>query len=163
MSKNSPPSNSRRTFLRAGLATSVASAAYPALGAARVVDQQSNPDVIPREFELDELTIDDLQQAMQSGKYSSRGLTEKYLARIQDIDKGGPRINSVIEVNPEAMVGKLVIRGTRITVELVLRKLGAGMSADEIIADHSQLTVEGMPAAQAFAADYLADEERVYR
>ena len=102
MSKNSLPSNSRRNFLRAGLVTTVASAAYPALGAARVVDQQS-PDVIPREFELDELTIDDLQQAMQSGKYSSRSLTEKYLARIQDIDKGGPRINSVIEVNPEAL------------------------------------------------------------
>ena len=102
MSKNSLPSNSRRNFLRAGLVTSVASAAYPALGAARVIDQQS-PDVIPREFELDELTIDDLQQAIQSGKYSSRSLTEKYLARIQDIDKGGPRINSVIEVNPEAL------------------------------------------------------------
>jgi len=102
MSKNSLPSNSRRNFLRAGLVTTVASAAYPALGAARIVDQQS-PDVIPREFELDELTIDDLQQAMQSGKYSSRSLTEKYLARIQDIDKGGPRINSVIEVNPEAL------------------------------------------------------------
>ena len=94
--------NSRRNFLRAGLVTTVASAAYPALGAARVMNQQS-PDVIAREFELDELTIDDLQQAMQSGKYSSRGLTEKYLARIQDIDKGGPRINSVIEVNPEAL------------------------------------------------------------
>jgi amidase len=102
MSKNSLPPNSRRNFLRAGLVTTVASAAYPALGAARVVDQQS-PDVIPREFELDELTIDDLQQAMQSGKYSSRSLTERYLARIQDIDKGGPRINSVIEVNPEAL------------------------------------------------------------
>src|SRR5712691_10744770 len=102
MSKNFLPPNSRRNFLRAGLVTTVASAAYPALGAARVVDQQS-PDVIPREFELDELTIDDLQQAMQSGKYSSRSLTEKYLARIQEIDKGGPRINSVIEVNPEAL------------------------------------------------------------
>ncbi len=97
-----PSSNSRRDFLRAGLATTVASAAYPALGAVRVGDQESS-NVIPREFELDELTIDDLQQAMQSGKYSSRSLAEKYLARIQDIDKGGPRINSVIEVNPEAL------------------------------------------------------------
>ncbi len=102
MSNNSLPSNSRRNFLRAGLATTVATATYPALGAARIADQQS-PDVIRREFELDELTIDDLQEAMQSGKSSSRGLTEKYLARIQDIDKGGPRINSVIEVNPEAL------------------------------------------------------------
>src|SRR2546421_7784361 len=96
-------STSRRNFLRAGLATTVATAAIPALGAAPAIDQSPNPDVIPREFELDELTIDDLQQAMQSGKYSSRSLTEKYLARIQDIDKAGPRINSVIEVNPEAL------------------------------------------------------------
>jgi len=103
MSDSHLPSNSRRNFLRAGLATTVASAAIPALGAARAGDQSPNPDVIPREFELDELTIDDLQQAMQSGKYSSRSLTEKYLARIQDIDKAGPRINSVIEVNPEAL------------------------------------------------------------
>jgi len=40
---------------------------------------------------------------MQSGQYSSYGLTEKYLARIQEIDKAGPMINSVIEVNPEAL------------------------------------------------------------
>ncbi|HWZ81601.1 MAG TPA: amidase [Terriglobales bacterium] len=99
MRKNPPP-YSRRNFLRAGLASTVATAAYPALAAA--ADDQ-NPNVIPREFELDELTIDDLQQAMQSGKYSARSLTEKYLARIQDIDKAGPRINSVIEVNPEAL------------------------------------------------------------
>ncbi len=103
MSTNSLPSNSRRYFLRAGLATTVATATYPALAAARVGGQASSSSVIPREFELDELTIDDLQQAMQSGKYSSRGLTEKYLARIQDIDKAGPMINSVIEVNPEAL------------------------------------------------------------
>src|ERR1700704_6234731 len=103
MSDSHLPSNSRRNFIRAGLATTVATAAIPALGAARADDQSPNPDVIPREFELDELTIDDLQQALQSGKYSSRSLTEKYLARIQDIDKAGPRINSVIEVNPEAL------------------------------------------------------------
>jgi amidase len=103
MPNNFPQKNSRRKFLRVWLATSIASAAYPALGAARVLEQSVNPNVIPREFELDELTIDDFQQAMQSGKYSSRGLTEKYLARIQDIDKAGPMINSVIEVNPEAL------------------------------------------------------------
>src|SRR5437870_1211693 len=98
MPKDHAASNpgSRRTFLRAGLVTTVAAAAYPALGAARTLAHSPNSDVIPREFELDELTIDDLQQAMQSGKYTARSLTEKYLARIQDIDKSGPRINSVI-------------------------------------------------------------------
>jgi amidase len=105
MPKNAPPPKSpaRRKFLRAGITTAVASAAYPVLGPAHMEAQSSNSSVIPREFELDELTIDDLQQAMQSGKYTSRSLTEKYLARIQEIDKGGPQINSVIEVNPEAL------------------------------------------------------------
>jgi len=48
-------------------------------------------------------------------------------------------------------------------VELVLRKLGAGMSADAILADHPRLTLDDIRAAQAFAADYLANEEIVYR
>jgi uncharacterized protein (DUF433 family) len=45
-----------------------------------------------------------------------------------------------IEINPEIMAGKPVIRGTRIPVETVLRKLGAGMTADAILADHPRLT-----------------------
>jgi amidase len=50
---------------------------------------------------LDELTIHDLQQGMSSGKFSARSLTEKYLARIEAIDKR--TINSVIELNPDAL------------------------------------------------------------
>jgi uncharacterized protein (DUF433 family) len=68
-----------------------------------------------------------------------------------------------IEINPEIMGGKPVVRGTRIPVELVLRKLGAGVTVDAILADHPRLTREDIQAAQAFAADYLADEELVYR
>lgn len=67
-----------------------------------------------------------------------------------------------IETNPEVMLGKPVIRGTRITVELILRKLGAGMTAEEIIADHPDIREDDIRAAQAFAADYLADEEIVH-
>jgi uncharacterized protein (DUF433 family) len=68
-----------------------------------------------------------------------------------------------IEVNPAIMGGKPVIRGTRIPVELILRKLGAGMTADAVLADHPRLILDDIRAAQAFAADYLADEELVYR
>jgi uncharacterized protein (DUF433 family) len=67
-----------------------------------------------------------------------------------------------IEINPNVMDGKPVIRGTRIPAELVLRKLGAGMSVEAILVDHPRLTLEDIHAAQAFAADYLADEDIVY-
>ena len=64
-----------------------------------------------------------------------------------------------IEMNPEVMFGKPVIRGTRITVEHILRKVAGGMTAEEILQDHPHLTVEDIRAAIAFAADYLAQEE----
>lgn len=64
-----------------------------------------------------------------------------------------------IETNPQIMFGKPVIRGTRITVEHVLRKLSAGMTPEEIVRDHPNLTVEDIRSAEAFAADYLAGEE----
>jgi len=67
-----------------------------------------------------------------------------------------------IEINPEIMGGKPVIRGTRVPVETVLRKLGAGMTPDAIIEDHPRLALDDIHAAQAFAADYLADEVLVY-
>jgi uncharacterized protein (DUF433 family) len=67
-----------------------------------------------------------------------------------------------IEINPQIMGGKPVIRGTRLPVETVLRKLGAGMTFDAILADHPRLTRDDILAAQAFAADYLADEDLVY-
>jgi uncharacterized protein (DUF433 family) len=66
-----------------------------------------------------------------------------------------------IEINPDIMDGKPVIRGTRV-VELDLRKLGAGMSPEAILVDHPRLTLDDIRAAQAFAADYLADEDIVY-
>ena len=67
-----------------------------------------------------------------------------------------------IEINPGIMFGKPVIKGTRITVELVLRKLAGGMTVDEILADHPHLTPDDVYAAAAFAADFLAQEEIVF-
>jgi uncharacterized protein (DUF433 family) len=54
------------------------------------------------------------------------------------------------------MFGKPVIKGTRITVEIILRKLAAGMTVEEILADHPHLTPEGIYAAAACAADLLS-------
>src|SRR5436190_7072791 len=61
------------------------------------------PAQTPSTFELDELTIDDLQKGMASGRFTAMTLTRKYLDRISEIDKQGPAINSVIELNPEAL------------------------------------------------------------
>jgi amidase len=94
---------SRRDFLCAGVATTLATAVSPVLGSAGVADSTLAVTDFKKDFELDEITIDDLQKALQSGHYSSHSLTEKYLARIQEIDKAGPRVNSVIEINPDAL------------------------------------------------------------
>ena len=64
-----------------------------------------------------------------------------------------------IEINPNIMYGKPVIKGTRITVEQILRKVAGGMSVAKILADHPHLTPDDIYAAAAFAADYLAQEE----
>ena len=57
------------------------------------------------------------------------------------------------------MGGKPVIRGTRITVEHILRKLGEGLTVEQVLAEHPRLTLEDIHAAERFAADYLANEE----
>ncbi len=67
-----------------------------------------------------------------------------------------------IEINPTIMFGKPIIKGTRITVEHILRKLAGGMTIDEITTDHPHLTPDDVYAAAAFAADYLAQEEIVF-
>ncbi|HEV7878246.1 DUF433 domain-containing protein [Bradyrhizobium sp.] len=71
-------------------------------------------------------------------------------------------VHERIEMNPDIMGGKPVVGGTRVPVELILRKLGAGMLPESILMDHPRLTHDDIHAAQAFAADYLADEDIVY-
>jgi uncharacterized protein (DUF433 family) len=66
--------------------------------------------------------------------------------------------NPRITATPDVMMGKPCIKGTRITVELVLRKLGAGRSFAELLEAYPQLTEEDLRAALAFAADYLEHE-----
>jgi amidase len=54
-------------------------------------------------FDLDEITVQRLQEEMHSGRLTARSIAEKYLARIEEADKHGPGVNSVIETNPEAL------------------------------------------------------------
>jgi uncharacterized protein (DUF433 family) len=66
-----------------------------------------------------------------------------------------------IEINPNVMLGKPVIRGTRVTVELILRKLGEGAAHRELLEAYPNLTENDLQAAITFAADTLAHEETV--
>ena len=52
---------------------------------------------------LNEATIDHLRNEMQRGAYTARSLAEQYLARIEALDKSGPALNAVIELNPDAL------------------------------------------------------------
>ena len=60
--------------------------------------------------------------------------------------------------NPAVMMGKPVVRGTRITVELILEKLAAGETMEQILEAHPRLTREGIQAALAFAAETLRSD-----
>jgi uncharacterized protein (DUF433 family) len=63
-----------------------------------------------------------------------------------------------IEINPEVMLGKPVIRGTRIPVEIILRKLSEGMTETELLDAYPRLTRVGIQAALAYAAQTVANE-----
>ena len=91
----------RRKFVRSGLISSVALASVRALAEDKAKGTEAVP--APQSFELDELTIDDLQKGMGAGKYTAQTLAQKYLERIEEIDKRGHTIKSVIETNPEAL------------------------------------------------------------
>jgi amidase len=98
----SGPASNRRDFLQTGLAGGAAALLYPALTAARELPASPAPSPV-KDFELDEVPIDVLQDGMKSGQHSSRSITEKYLQRIAEIDKQGPAVNAVIELNPDAL------------------------------------------------------------
>jgi uncharacterized protein (DUF433 family) len=67
-------------------------------------------------------------------------------------------MNDHIEINPAVMLGKPVIRGTRIPVELLLRKLSEGATSDDLLDAYPRLTPDDIKACLAYAADTIAHE-----
>ncbi len=93
----------RRNFITN---TTIASAALASLLVSCHDDKKSVPSDdsnINPDDELNELTIAGLQQKFSDGKYSSEQITRIYLKRIEDIDKNGPALHAVIEINPDAI------------------------------------------------------------
>ncbi len=64
---------------------------------------ESNESKLDDDFELNEITISELQEKMASGKYTSEQITKLYLDRIEALDKKGPNLNAIIELNPDAL------------------------------------------------------------
>jgi amidase len=97
----------RRDFLQKGMLGSAIMISSPFLRTTlepHVPKASSrNTTSMERPFELEEMTIAGLQAGMKSGKWTAHSLTEMYLARIEAIDKSGPAINAVIEMNPDAL------------------------------------------------------------
>ena len=83
----------RRNFLKATAQVS----AFAVLNSSISIAAQT------KSFELEEITIAQLQDGMKSGKFTARSITEMYLSRIAEIDQSGPKINSIIELNPDAL------------------------------------------------------------
>lgn len=82
----------RREFLKTGGAAIIMAAS-----------SRSHTELQTRSFDLEEATVADLQAAMREGRRTSRSIVEAYLERISSIDKAGPKLNSVIELNPDAI------------------------------------------------------------
>jgi len=99
--------SSRRKFLQNTLTAGAAVAFRPALSVARQVTS-ATPAGPVKPFELEEITISELQEGMKSGRFTARSLVEQYSARIDEIDtprknKRGPAVNAIIEMNPDAL------------------------------------------------------------
>lgn len=97
----------RRNFLKNGATAGVSVASLAVLASCNtpVTTEKDKNAASPdyNDFALNEATIDSLQAKMKSGEYTSRSITEMYLKRIDAVDKNGPKINAVIELNPDAL------------------------------------------------------------
>ena len=90
----------RRDFLRTGALTGAA-ALIPENASAAL--EKSGPPPRVDDFELGEKTIADLQRDMVSGRRTAQSITRDYLERIEDMNRNGPELSAVLEINPDAM------------------------------------------------------------
>lgn len=93
----------RRNFLKKGTIAGLALGTLTTSSADLLAAPPAVGKLTDNNFELDEITVEELQQKMQSGALTSHTITEMYLKRIEAIDKNGPKLNAVIELNPDAL------------------------------------------------------------
>jgi amidase len=148
----------RRSFLHYGLLGSAALIARPLPAHEKLSARASSTS-----FELEETTIAQLRAGMKSGKLTARSIAEKYLRRIREVDKQGPTINSIIELNPDALrIADALDRERRTKGERgplhgipVLLKDNID-TADRMLTTAGSLAlVDSTPARDAFIAERL--------
>ena len=88
------------TLAAIGITSILATSCSPKSNKDKLEDKDAKTE---DDFELNEITISELQDKMASGKYTSEQITKLYLDRIEAIDKKGIKLNAVIEINPEAL------------------------------------------------------------
>jgi amidase len=153
----------RRSLLRGVIGGGAALAAWP--GVSEAAPPPAPETAAVPSFELEELTVADLQKRMASKQDTARSLCEKYIARIEALDQRGPGLRSVLEVNPDALeiascldaeraAGKL--RGPLHGVPILIKdNIG---TADRMETTAGSLALVGArPAADAHVAKRLRD------
>ena len=163
--KAGPGALNRRSLFRYGAASGALALAGRALALQTRSGSMAAPEGKAEPFELDELTIADLQKRMVSGEETARSLTEKYIARIEALDGRGPQLRSVLEINPEAIaiaesldaerkVGR--VRGLLHGIPILIKdNIG---TADRMTTTAGSLALEGsIPSSDAFVAKMLRE------
>ncbi len=101
--KKSAKGNSRRDFLKTSVLGGMAAVSLPSFSfmenAAASTLKYAKSDL----SEFDEITIDEISAGLKSGKYTIKSVAEHYISRINEFDKKGPALNSVIELNPDTL------------------------------------------------------------
>jgi amidase len=162
----------RRNFVRlSGVAGALALRGKP-LAAMSALDERDRPvtkqglaRLAIAEFELEEATVSDLQSAMAAGRFSARAIVEQYIDRIEELDRKGPALHHVIEVNPDARsvaesldaerkAGK--VRGPLHGIPVLLKDNID--TADRMTTTAGSFALEGsIPARDAFLAQRLRE------
>ncbi len=156
----------RRNFIKSSSVVTVSAASLTAAAcAAPKKDESEDTAVFTDDFDLNEVTIGELQKKMQSGAATAASLTQQYLDRIDTVDKKGPGLNAVIEVNPDALTmakardeerkaGK--VRGPMHGIPILIKDNID--TADQMMTTAGALALEGHKAAKdAFVVEKLRE------
>ncbi len=144
----------RRNFIAGSTMAGIAAISVPWFESCKSSRNEFEKKPTPaKDFALHEVTILQLQQLLQTGKYTAEKLTELYLKRIQEIDRNGPAINSVIEINPDALeIARLLdqerqsgkIRGPLHGIPVLIKDNIS--TSDKMFTTAGSLALSGLPA-----------------